>query len=110
MTTTTMKIDFQNPNRRMLMRDGEEPISAVIAYSPDCQEPVITAIEQILATLEFHMEEDQVNIMETYAIRLHSGPEFELDEMSLFFSLSYPTAPGRTFEMQFGAPPSATLH
>lgn len=105
-----LQIDFRKPNKRMLMRDGEEPVSAVIAYTPDCAEEVITAVEQILVTLDFHMDEDSIDFLETDRIKMTSGTEIELDEFSLYFSVAYPTAPGRTFEMQFGAPKSATLH
>lgn len=108
---TVENLDFRNPTKETFQRNGENPITAVIAYTPDCLEPVIDALEQLVAALEIHLGEHQIRHMETYAIKLANSEEIhELDEMSLFFSLSYPTAPGRTYEMQFGAPPSATLH
>jgi len=71
---------------------------------------VENALDQLKAALLNHMEEDSIVLMEEEMIQMHSGTVLELGPHTLFFSLSYPTAPGRTFEMQFGAPPGTTLH
>jgi hypothetical protein len=108
---TIDKLDFRNPTEETFKRDGELPISAVIACAPNCEETVISAIEQLLAALELCLGADEIELVETDSIKLtNSARIIDLDDMTLFFSLSYPTVPGRTFEMQFGAPPSATLH
>lgn len=94
----------------MLQREGEDPILAVVAVIPNCNEVVTNALEQLKQTLLLHMEEDDIHIMREEAIALNSGRIIQLGAFSLFFSLSYPTVQSRTFEMEFGAPPTATIH
>jgi len=108
---TVDALDFQNPTEETFKRDGETPISAVIACTPDCEETVKEVVEQLITALELCLEEDEIELMQTYSIKLtNSKKTIDLDEMTVFFSLAYPTVPGRTFEMQLGTPPSATLH
>lgn len=92
------------------MRDGEEPTHSIIAVHPQANELVTGALDQLKDALRLHMPDEHIALMREEAIQLHGGDIMELGPFSLFFSLSYPTAPGRTFELQFGAPPGATLH
>lgn len=107
---TNLVLDFVNPNKEMLMREGETPISAVVAITPDPSELALAALEKINKALSMYMEPEKILLLEREAIELTSGKIIELGSHSIFFSLSYPTADGRIFEMELGAPASATLH
>jgi hypothetical protein len=107
----TADLDFTTPNLDQLIRNGEEPIRSVIAVHPFHNEHVSDAITQLRAALLLHMPESSITFLEEEMIQMvNSGSVLELGPNTLYFSLSYPTAPGRTFEMQFGAPPGVSLH
>lgn len=103
-------LDFINPRPNMFEREGENPISAVIAAIPTHSELVTAALEQLNVALMMHIAPENILLMLEDQIQLNSGKVIQLGEHSLFFSLVYPTAPGRIFEMELSAPAEATLH
>jgi hypothetical protein len=107
---TNLVLDFANPSREMLQRDGEDPIFAVLAAVPDHSETVANALDQLGSALIAYMDPDDIVLMLQDVIQLQGGTIIELTKESIFFSLSYPTADSRMFEMQLGAPATATLH
>jgi len=94
----------------MFQRDGENPVSAIVATIPTHSELVTGALQQLNAALMLHMPPENINLILDDQIQLSSGRVITLGKDSLYFSLTYPTAPGRTFEMELAAPESAVLH
>lgn len=103
-------LDFINPTPDMFKREGENPISAVIAAIPTHSELVTTALEQLNRALMLHMAPEKILLVLEDQIQLNSGKIIQLGQNSLYFSLVYPTVPGRIFEMELSAPTGATLH
>lgn len=68
------------------------------------------ALRQLNETLLMYMDAEKIVLLLDDQIQLTSGKILPLSEQSLFFSLTYPTAPARIFEMELSAPPNTTLH
>lgn len=107
---TNIILDFANPKKGMLQRDGEDPNSAVIAIKPTHSTLIADALEQLNSVLMEYMHPLAIELMEEEQIELWTGDIINLDKNSLFFSLTYPTAPARMYEIQVGSPKGATLH
>lgn len=103
-------LDFINPKREMLVRDGEEPNFAVVAAVPNHSGLVTAALQQLNATLMMYMEPKQIILLLRDQIELTSGTVINLGPHSVFFSLSYPTAQSRIFEMELAPPVGTAIH
>lgn len=108
--TPQVILDFINPTPEMFQRDGENPISAIVATVPDHSELVVQALEQLHNALLLHMAPEDITILLEEQIQLHTGKVVELHEHSLIFGLNYPTAPGRIFELELSVRSDVTLH
>jgi hypothetical protein len=110
-TNKEIVLDFATLNKEQFIKNGEEPESSIIAVHPECHEVVSLALDELTAALLIHMPFENIYLMEEVAIQMYDNDQtLELGIYSLFFSLSYPTEAGRTYEMQFGAPPHAVIH
>lgn len=107
---TSLMYDFTSDKGGMLSRDGEDPEYAVIAIAPEHSEVVKTALDQLETALRKKLEPKDIVILEQDAIEMASGEIIELDDMSLFYSLTFPTANSRVYSLTLGAPSSATIH
>ena len=107
---TDLVLDFLNPTRGMLQRDGEDPDFAVIAVIPDHSDLVVLALNQLSTVLQTYLDQNKMILTFQDKIELLSGKIITLGKDSIFFSLSYPTAPSRIFEMELAAPATATIH
>lgn len=103
-------IDFGNLKRGMFIHDNQEPISAIVAAIPDHSGLVTLALHQLNNALSLFMEPQHIVILLRDQIQLNTGQILTLGPHSIFFSLSYPTAQGRIFEMELAAPEGATIH
>lgn len=103
-------LNFVDPDRDLLKRDGEAPISAVVATFHEPSELVLVALEQLQDALLMYMSEDKISLMLEDVVQLRSGKIIPLGSHSIFFSLEYPSAMSRLYEIELGAPKTATLH
>lgn len=110
MTKSTVMLDFVSPTMEMFDRDGEKPKEAVIATTPTHSTQVQSALKQLTETLMEVIDPEDIFIMEEEEVVMSNGTVIPLHDDLLFFSLVYPTAQGRTYEMELAAPESATLH
>lgn len=107
---TNMILDFTNPDREMLKRDGEDPTFAVVAAIPTHSDLVTQALNQLNAALMLYMDPTDIVLILQDEVELVSGKIIKLGPHSIFFSLAYPTVQSRIFEMELGAPQTAVLH
>jgi hypothetical protein len=94
----------------MLLRKGETPDFAIIAVYEDPTEETEEVLVELETALLHHLKPKQIRFIYRTEVELTSGQVIELHEKKILFSLAYPTAPGRIFEIELGAPEHATLH
>lgn len=107
---TQQVLNFSEPTKEMLKRDGEFPVSAVVAVNPAHSDIVLNALNQLNTALMMHMPAEKIELILQDEVLLTTGKVLTLQKNSLFFSVNYPTAPGRIFEMELGTPEGATVH
>jgi len=106
----SLHMDFTKPTHDMFLRDGEQPSAAIIAVSPTHTDLVTDVLRQLSEALMVHMAPEAMTLILEDEITFNNGRKLALVNNSVLFSLTYPTAPGRTFEMELGPPADTTVH